>query len=556
MSLVAFLTMLPVPAMAVGTWVPLVNQAPPAAFGIGLMLLLSDGTVMCQYNGASNTWYRLTPDQYGSYINGTWTTLASMNYTHGLFSSDVMPNGKVFVAGGEYGTGAARAELYDPVANSWAQINPPTSLLDPTQDGQSGNPELFSDSISVVIADGSVLVAPVSPKLWGGTLIYDAYANIWSEGPLLTNGIPFQDECSWAKLADGSILTIDSSSTTSQRYIPSLNQWIPDATVPADLWYQGEIGAALTLPNGNALFLGANGNTELYQPSASTSPGTWVSGPGILHNEQSDDLPAAMMNNGKILCAVGTNCGNGGCPNPTDFYEYDYTAGSVGSFTQVSRPPAEGFAGAVFMLDLPDGSVLLSQGTYQLYEYVPDGSPLPAGKPWITIISANADGSYHLVGNNLNGISEGATFGDDAQMNSNYPLVRMTNNSTQQVFYARTYNWSSTGIMTGSTPVTTEFTLPASVFAGGGTNYSLVVVANGIASPSVTFYGPIWVDFNYTGTTQIGTFTFPFSTLAQGVSAVPSGGTIYIKPGSSTENPMISKAMSLVAVGGSATVGN
>ena len=55
------------------------------------------------------------------------------------------------------------------------------------------------------------------------------------------------------------------------------------------------------------------------------------------------------------------------------------------------------------------------------------------------------------------------------------------------VYYARTYNWSSTGVMTGNTPETTEFTLPANSPPTGSTAYLLVIVANGIASDPVTF---------------------------------------------------------------------
>ena len=83
----------------------------------------------------------------------------------------------------------------------------------------------------------------------------------------------------------------------------------------------------------------------------------------------------------------------------------------------------------------------------------------------------------------LNGISEGAAYGDDAQMNSNYPLIRMTN-AVGNVYYARTFNWSSTGVMTGSAPESTDFTVPAGLPVG---TYSLVVVANGISSDPVTF---------------------------------------------------------------------
>ncbi len=116
----------------------------------------------------------------------------------------------------------------------------------------------------------------------------------------------------------------------------------------------------------------------------------------------------------------------------------------------------------------------------------PTAHPWPPGKPFITTITPNADGSYHLTGALLNGISEGAAYGDDWQMNSNYPIVRLTD-AAGNVHYARTFNWSSTSVMTGTTPETTEFRLPAGLVAG---TYSLVVVANGNSSLPVSFYTP------------------------------------------------------------------
>jgi hypothetical protein len=137
-------------------------------------------------------------------------------------------------------------------------------------------------------------------------------------------------------------------------------------------------------------------------------------------------------------------------------------------------------------------------------------------------------------------------------MDSNYPLVRLTGGG--HVYYGRTYNWSSTSIRTGNTPVTAEFKVP---FGGGGT-YSLVVVANGIASDPVTFYGPVWVDFNYTGP-QNGSYQLPFETLALGVTTVASGGTISIKanvqPSTSPETMTITKPMTILSFHGPATIG-
>ncbi len=136
------------------------------------------------------------------------------------------------------------------------------------------------------------------------------------------------------------------------------------------------------------------------------------------------------------------------------------------------------------MLDLPDGTVLFTVGGGQPYVYRPDGTALNTGQPTIINITTNYYRSYHLTGTLLNGISEGAGYGDDAQMNSNYPLVRMTNNGTGEVYYARTYDWSSTGVMTGTNIVSTEFMVPANLPAG---DYSLVVVANGNSSAPVPF---------------------------------------------------------------------
>ena len=136
--------------------------------------------------------------------------------------------------------------------------------------------------------------------------------------------------------------------------------------------------------------------------------------------------------------------------------------------------------------------------------YTPDGTPLAAGQPVISSITENADGSYHLTGTGLNGITEGAAYGDDEQMDSNYPLVRMTNSVTGNVYYARTYNWNSTSVQTGSRVITTEFVLPQNLPAG---TYSLLAEANGNPSASRSFtYSPPPVPTGLTATSGSNAF--------------------------------------------------
>jgi hypothetical protein len=454
-----------------GTWTALHNRAPDT---IQLMLLLPDGTVMC-FDGGGRACYKLTPDNHGSYINGTWSQLASMASSRLYFSSAVLQNGKVVVAGGEYGSGTNSAELYDPQADTWSPTGPVLS-------GQ----RLFDDSISKVIANGNLLVCPVFAATSGGTTIYDMNANTWSAGPRLFRG-SYQDEASWVKLADDSILTIDPFGVHSERYIPSLNQWINDSDVPVAMYdpFGFELGAAFLLPDGRAFFMGATGHTVIYTPSGNNSPGTWIQGPDIPNSQATPDAAAAMMNNGKILCAVSPlPTSSNHFPSPTSFYEYDYEANS---FAQVNAPNGSLTVSEpsyyTCMLDLPDGSVLMSQFGSQLHVYTPDGLPLTAGEPVVTSITPNLDGSYHLTGTGLNGISEGAAYGDDNQMNSNYPMVRLTD-SNGNVYYCRIYQWSSTSVMTGNKVLSTEFFVPDTLPDGF---YSLVVVANGNPSDAVQF---------------------------------------------------------------------
>src|SRR5580658_9610923 len=103
-------------AGAAGTWTTVSNRAPDA---VNTMLLLPDGTVLAADANDEVTWYRLTPDIHGSYVNGTWTINAAMHDSRLYYSSDVLTNGRMFVAGAEYGTGGGSGEIYDPLLNTW-----------------------------------------------------------------------------------------------------------------------------------------------------------------------------------------------------------------------------------------------------------------------------------------------------------------------------------------------------------------------------------------------------------------------------------------------------
>jgi hypothetical protein len=82
----------------------------------------------------------------------------------------------------------------------------------------------------------------------------------------------------------------------------------------------------------------------------------------------------------------------------------------------------------------------------------------------------------------LNGLSQAVSYGDDAQMATNYPLVRITNVETGDVFYCRTHDHSTMSVNTGTAVHSTMFDVPAGIEIGAS---ELSVIANGISSDSL-----------------------------------------------------------------------
>jgi len=490
-------------ARAVGSWTPLGRQAPN---GISTMLLLTDGTVMAQGSdtgGTSNNWYKLTPDAGGSYVNGTWTQLASMHQTRQYYASVVMANGQVFVAGGEYsdaGSDTNTAEIYDPPTNTWTVIPGPSGWAN------------IGDAPVASLADGRLLLGALGS---GQTALYNYSTGVWTNAANKLHDYSSTEE-SWALLPNGSVLAVDCTNqiNNSEQYVPASNTWLDAGNLPSGHGVvdpgSAEIGPAMTLPNGNVLYVGSTGHTALY----STTTSTWLAGPDyptVLDVDSRDsgsgssntyntqvpaqakDAPGCLMVNGKVLTEVGptgynnnSSGGNGGYPSGLYFFEYDPGSSGAGTLTAAPYPGGSVPLSPTFvtrMLALPSGQVLFSNYSSQLYIYTPDSGPNPSWEPVISSVTQNADGSYLVQGTQFNGLSEASAYGDDASEATNYPLVRLTD-SNGKVTYARTYNHSTMGIATGNTPVSTNFLVPTALANGA---YQMQVVANGIASVPVSF---------------------------------------------------------------------
>jgi len=453
--------------------------------------------------GVSSSWFKLTPDQTGSYIKGTWTTLSSMGTPRLYFASNVLQSGNVFVQGGEYsGSSGAQndvntGEIYNPTTDTWTPISTfPQSN--------------FGDDPSMLLDNGQVLTGYLAGPQ---TYFYDPSTDTWTQAATKLNNDP-SDEEGWIKLATGNILSYDvissvnNNNSTAQFYNPTTNTWTATQNVPDMLSSvaQGyELGPGLLLPNGNAFYTGGNSNTAIYNPTTDT----WTAGPVIPNNMAADDAPGAMLPTGQVMFAADSPPPTFNAP--TQLVLYDPNSNTISAVTSepaaLSNDLSQVGSYTTRMLVLPNGQMLFEDGADNtLWVYTPAGTTSTA-VPVVQNVTNNGGGNYTLTGLQLNGQSAGATYGDDVEMDENYPIVYFKD-SSGNIYYATTSNWSTTGVQTGSTVETVNFTIPNNL---PKTTLSLYVSGAGLSSTAfsfgnsgVTVSGEAFVDTNGNGTLDSG----------------------------------------------------
>jgi len=485
-------------------WTPLENPPP---FGTpGTMLLESNGTVLVHNEpdnnttGGTNQWWQLTPSPSGSYVDGTWSQIASMPsaYTPLYFASAILPDGRMIVEGGEYiGENAEWSNagaIYNPVTNTWASVAPPPGWTN------------IGDAASEVLPNGTFMLEHpcntclTNPDLTVDDALLNARTLTWRVIPATGKSDP-NDEEGWTLEPNGKVLTVDLwAPGNTELFNPRSDSWsFAGSTAvsgsPIDPWPVVEIGPQVEMPGGNTFVVGAGSSTQ-EAPTACTTDeptqtalynyqsGSWTAGPEIpaIDGEEFDstDGPGSVLPDGNVLFDVSACVYN----TPTHFFVYNASSSTL---TQVPDAPNAANDSSFYtrMLALPNGQVLFNDGSNQMEVYTAGGTPNPAWRPSITSLSSTtlAPGStYRLSGKQLAGLDQGAAYGDDVQDNTNFPLVRITNSATGVVTYARTSNWTSVSVAPGKRS-STRFTLPSDIPAGTST---LVVVANGIASQPVT----------------------------------------------------------------------
>ena len=476
-------------------WRLLTNQPPVLDYtecGPGNPILLTDGTVMVQDNGCQD-WWKLTPDEFGSYVNGTWTQLASLpdGYSPLYHSSAVLPDGRVIIEGGESNflifAETDKGAIYDPLIDTWTPVAPP-----PFFGGSGPFPRTIGDAQSVVLFDGTYMQANCCTDQ---AALLNANTLSWT--PTGKNKFDMDSEEGWTLLPNKKVLTVDTyigrydpTGMNFELYNPASGKWTsPGGGTLVQLWDSAancggqfaasfEVGPAVLRPDGTVFATGANtcgaGHTAVY----SSYTGVWSPGPDFPDSLSIADGPAALEPNGNVLMMASPLSSFLATP-PSTFFEWD---GS--NLREVSPAPHASHDASYYgnMLVLPTGQILFTD-FYFVSVYNPAGGYNPAWAPRIQSAPTQLTpgGSYLISGHGFNGTSQGAAYGDDQQSATNYPLVRITNNATGHLFYSRTHDHSSMAVAFGGL-VSTHFDVPANQELGPS---QLVVVANGIPSAPI-----------------------------------------------------------------------
>ncbi|MBS1715861.1 MAG: hypothetical protein JST30_16155 [Armatimonadetes bacterium] len=454
-----------------GTWTPVTN---PPTFNPSTMFQLLDGNILV-HNEFTTGWYLWKPDQFGSFKNGTFTQVANMHWTRLYYACAVLADGRVIVSGGEYsnaGNWTNKTEYYNPMTNVWTEIAPPAGWSN------------IGDAPCSMLPDGKFFLANIFDNR---TAVLNPASMTWTPTANAPNAQLTEE--TWITLPEGTVLKWHCvGHPGSAKYRPSSNTWINTGNTPGDMVLPSsfETGPAILMPNGKTFCVGGTNKTNLYTQGANDgSAGTWTAGPTNPNiggrTIGAEDAPAAMLPNGDVLYVTGpVTSGGGTFETPTYFFEYSMANNTT---TQVTSAPNS--SGTVpykgHLLVVPTGELAWCQGIPGMYLYTNGSTFQNAWRPTITSVPTELERgvNYVLNGTQLNGVSNGASYGDEAYPAQNYPLVRVKNANDGRVWYARTFDHSTMGVQTGATPVSTNFILNNATATGA---YELEAVAVGIPS--------------------------------------------------------------------------
>jgi hypothetical protein len=269
--------------------------------------LLGNGKVLV-VGGTSN----LASAELYDPVTNTWAPAASLGTGRYGHTATLLGNGKVLVAGGyDDRNPLTSAELYDPVADSWVSAG---SL----QTGRHRHTATLLGNGNVLVTGGYVPGGGPT-AVWASAELYDPVANTWA--PVASLGVRRYGHTA-TLLGNGNVLVVGGNNGTTnvasaELYNPGRNTWTAAPPLAsAHVWH-----TATRLANGNLLVVGGLDNVgavaraELYDATANT----WAAA-GSLGTARTGHT-ATLLGNGQVLVAGGARSSGGGILMSAELYD-------------------------------------------------------------------------------------------------------------------------------------------------------------------------------------------------------------------------------------------
>lgn len=268
---------------------------------------LQDGRVLAiggrYFNGSTDV--GLASTEIFDPATETWTSTGSMSVAREGFFAGLLPDGKVFVAGGRRLSPAgylSSAEIYDPVTGQFTTV--------------ASMPQERSDLIGAVLSSGKVFVAGgynSTNSYMKSALIYDPAQNSWTAPASQMNSVHHVGVA--LLMTDGRVMVAGGWSpsvgvATIEIFNPATNTFAAAADLPSMGTGRGS-HTGHVLDNGKvAIFGGSSGTGQLYSTVTLYDPAsnTFTAEINTMRWSRYDHA-SAKLNDGRVII-IGGNSSN------------------------------------------------------------------------------------------------------------------------------------------------------------------------------------------------------------------------------------------------------